>query len=71
MADKVTTGTIESLLQEMKREDCRKGVVLASTEFQPSALKSAKGRPVVLIDGETLYEMAESYPENKRIEDRR
>jgi len=35
-------------------------VVLASTEFQPSATKSAKGRPVVLIDGATLYEIAEN-----------
>jgi hypothetical protein len=60
VADKVGTGTIESLLQEMKREGCRKGLVIASTEFLPSAAKSAKGRPVVLIDGATLYEMAES-----------
>ena len=60
VADKVGTGTIESLLQDMKREGSRKGVVLTSTEFQPGAVKSAKGRPVVLIDGETLYEIAES-----------
>jgi hypothetical protein len=59
VADKVAPGTIESLLQEMKREDCQKGVVLTSTEFTPSAVKSAKGRPVVLIDGQTLYEIAE------------
>lgn len=59
VADKINPGTIESLLQEMKREECRKGVVLASTEFTPGAVKSAKGRPVVLIDGETLYEIAE------------
>lgn len=59
VADKVNPGTVESLLQEMKREGCRKGVVLASTEFTPSAAKSAKGRPVVLIDGQTLYEIAE------------
>ena len=59
VADKVAPGTIESLAQEMKRESCRKGVVLASTEFTPGAAKSAKGRPIVLIDGETLYQMAE------------
>ena len=59
VADKVSAGTIESLLQDMKRENCRKGLVLASTEFQPGAVKSAKGRPVVLVDGPTLYEMAE------------
>ena len=59
VADKVGTGTIESLNQEMKRESCRKGLVIASTEFMPSAAKSAKGRPIVLIDGETLYQMSE------------
>jgi hypothetical protein len=60
VADKVSTGTIESLNQEMKREGTRKGLVIASTEFMPSAAKSAKGRSIVLIDGETLYQMAES-----------
>lgn len=59
VADKISTGTIESLLQDMKREGCRKGVVVASTEFVPSAVKAAKGRPVVLIDGATLFEIAE------------
>jgi hypothetical protein len=59
VADKVNPGTVEGLLQEMKRESCRKGVVLTSTEFAPGATKSAKGRPVVLIDGPTLYEIAE------------
>ena len=60
VADKVSTGTIESLNQEMKREGIRKGLVITSTEFMPSAAKSAKGRTIVLIDGETLYQMAES-----------
>ena len=59
VADKVTPGTIEGLNQELKRERCRKGVVLTSTEFTPGAIKSAKGRPIVLIDGQTLYEIAE------------
>jgi len=59
VADKVNPGTVEGLLQEMKRESCRKGVVLTSTEFTAGAMKSAKGRPVVLIDGLTLYEIAE------------
>ena len=59
VADKVSTGTVESLLQEMKREGCSKGVVVTSTEFNPTAVKAAKGHPVVLIDGETLYEIAE------------
>jgi hypothetical protein len=60
VADKVSTGTIEGLNQEMKREGTRKGLVITSTEFMPSATKSAKGRAIVLIDGETLYQMAES-----------
>jgi hypothetical protein len=59
VADKINPGTIESLAQDMKREGCRKGVVLASTEFTPGAAKSAKGRPIVLIDGQMLYEIAE------------
>ena len=59
VADKVTPGTVESLLQEMKREGVRKGVVVTSTEFTPATLKAAKGRPVVLIDGPTLFEIAE------------
>jgi hypothetical protein len=59
VADKVNPGTVESLAQDMKREGCRKGVVLASTEFTPGAAKAAKGRPIVLIDGPTLFEIAE------------
>ncbi len=59
VADKVNPGTIEGLLQEMKREGVTKGVVLTSTEFTPSATKAAKNRPVVLIDGSLLYEIAE------------
>jgi hypothetical protein len=59
VADKVTPGTIESLLQEMKRDGCNKGVVITSTEFTPAALKAGKNRSVVLIDGATLYEIAE------------
>jgi hypothetical protein len=59
VADKVNPGTIESLVQEMKRESCRKGVVVTSTEFTPGAAKAAKGRPIVLIDGPMLYEIAE------------
>jgi hypothetical protein len=60
VADKISAGTIESLLQEMKRDNSQKGVVITSTEFTPAALKSAKDRPIVLIDGPTLYEIAES-----------
>jgi len=59
VADKVNPGTIEGLNQELKREGCRKGVVITSTEFTPGALKSAKGRLIVLIDGPMLYQIAE------------
>jgi len=60
VADKVSTGTIESLNQELRREGRRKGVVITSTEFQPGALKAGKGRrTIVLIDGPTLFEIAE------------
>lgn len=57
--DKVNPGTIEGLYQEMKQENIQKGVVLTSTDFTPSAAKAAKNRPIVLINGETLYEIAE------------
>lgn len=57
--DKVNPGTIESLVQDMRREGTRKGVVVASTEFTPAALKSVKGRSIVLMDGPTLFEIAE------------
>jgi hypothetical protein len=57
--DKVAPGTVESLYQAMKEEDCQRGVVITSTEFMPSAIKNAKGRPIVLIDGRTLFEIAE------------
>jgi hypothetical protein len=59
VADKINPGTIESLLQEMKRNGYTKGAVVTSTEFSPAAQKSAKGRPIVLIDGPTLYEIGE------------
>jgi hypothetical protein len=59
VADKVSPGTVEGLNQELKREGCRKGIVLTSTEFMPTTLKAAKGRSMVLIDGQMLYEIAE------------
>lgn len=60
VADKVSPGTVEGLNQELKREGGRKGVVLTSTEFLPTTIKAAKGRPIVLIDGQTLYQIAET-----------
>ncbi len=60
VADKVRSGTVESLLQDMKRKEIGKGVVITSTEFTPDVHKSAAGRRnVVIIDGKTLFAMAE------------
>jgi hypothetical protein len=61
VADKVRPGTIESLVQDMKRRGIPKGVAVTSTEFTPDAAKAAAGRRnVVAIDGQTLFDMAES-----------
>ncbi len=61
VADKVRTGTIQSLVQDMRRREIKKGLVITSTEFMPDALKAARGqRSIVAIDGQTLFEMAES-----------
>lgn len=61
VADKVTPGTLQSLVQDMKRKGVGKGVVVTSTEFAPDTLKAGKDRKnVVLIDGQTLFEMSES-----------
>jgi HJR/Mrr/RecB family endonuclease len=57
-AERVSAGAVESLLQEMKREGITKGIVVTSTEFTSSATKSAKDKPVVLIDGITLYDIS-------------
>lgn len=57
IAEKVTPGTIESLLQEMKRENITKGIIVSSTEFTPAAQKSVKEKPVVLIDAVTLLDL--------------
>lgn len=60
VADRVTPGTLQSLVQDMKRRDIRKGVVITSTEFTADAQKAGKDRKnVVLIDGQTLFEIAE------------
>lgn len=61
VADKVRTGTVESLVQDMKRRAIPKGLVITSTEFAPEALKAAKARRnLVAIDGRTLFDMAEN-----------
>lgn len=60
VADKVRPGTIESLVQDLKRRDIARGVVITSTEFTPDAVRAAAGRRnLVAIDGPTLFAMAE------------
>jgi hypothetical protein len=60
VADKVRPGTLESLLQDMKRLGVPKGVVITSTEFTPDTVKAAGSRRnVILIDGKTLFAIAE------------
>lgn len=59
VADKARPGLIESLAQDMRREQVAKGVVITSTEFAPDALKAGRSRKnIVLIDGPTLVKMA-------------
>lgn len=61
VADKVTPGTVQSLLQDMKRREIGKGVVLTSTEFTADALKAGRDRKnLVLVDGPTLFDISES-----------
>lgn len=58
VAEKVSAGVVESLLQEMKRAGTTKGIVVTSTEFASGAVKGVKDKPVVLIDGDTLFEIS-------------
>lgn len=61
VADKVTAGTLQGLVQEMKRRAVGKGLVITSTEFTPDAHKAAKDRAnLLLIDGQTLFDISES-----------
>jgi hypothetical protein len=60
VADKVRSGTIESLVQDMKRRNIPKGIVITSTEFAGDVMKAVSKRNNLLaIDGKTLYEIAE------------
>lgn len=56
-AEKVKPGAAVELTQRMKAEGVTKGVVITSMDFQESAIRWAKDKPVVLIDGETLLTM--------------
>ena len=42
----------------MKRAGTPKGIVVTSTEFASGAVKGVKDKPVVLIDGDTLFEIS-------------
>jgi hypothetical protein len=47
------------LAQDMRSRSIKRGLVITSTEFTES-LKSGKGRRyIVLIDGQTLFDIAE------------
>lgn len=60
VADKVRPGTVESLIQDMRRRSISKGIVITSTEFTPDTLKAVSGRRnIVAIDGATLFDIAE------------
>ncbi|WP_029215066.1 restriction endonuclease [Kallotenue papyrolyticum] len=58
-AEKVKPGLAVELSQRMKEEGVRKGVVITSMDFQESATRWAKDKPIVLIDGATLLSMDE------------
>jgi hypothetical protein len=55
--DKVKPGVAQELAQRMKAEDTTKGIIITSTDFQEAAIRWAKDKPVVLIDGPTLLSM--------------
>jgi hypothetical protein len=61
VADKVGTGTVQGLIQELKRRGIGKGLVIASTEFSPDVARTARERKnILLIDGQTLFDISES-----------
>jgi hypothetical protein len=56
----VRPGIVQSLVQDMQRRGIKKGIVLTSTEFMPDVRKAIKsGAQILLIDGKTLFEMAQ------------
>jgi len=56
-AEKVKPGVAQELVQRMKAEGVKKGVVITSMDFQDGAARWAKDKPVVLLDGPTLLSM--------------
>jgi restriction endonuclease Mrr len=60
VSDRVNSGLIEKLVQDMRQKQIPKGIAIVSTEFTPDAKKSARGRQnIVLIDGQTLFDIGE------------
>lgn len=59
--DKVRPGIVQSLVQDMQRRGIAKGIVITSTEFTADARKPVRNNSaVLLIDGQTLYDMAQA-----------
>ncbi|NJN67893.1 MAG: restriction endonuclease [Chloroflexaceae bacterium] len=60
VADRVRSGMVEMLAQDLQQQGIPKGIVITSTEFAADVNKSARKRSnILLIDGETLFEIAE------------
>lgn len=57
--DKVKQGTVLQFYQRLKEEPDVHGVVITSMDFQDAAVRWAKDKRVVLIDGPTLLAMHE------------
>jgi hypothetical protein len=56
-AEKIKPGVAQDLTQRMRGEGVKKGVVVTSMDFQDAAVRWAKDKPIVLIDGPTLLSM--------------
>ena len=55
--EKVKQGVVLQFFQWMKNEGVQRGVLITSMDFQDAAVRWAKDRPIVLIDGPTLLSM--------------
>jgi hypothetical protein len=55
--ERVKQGVALQFFQWMKTEGVQRGVIITSMDFQDAAMRWAKDKPVVLIDGPTLMSM--------------
>jgi hypothetical protein len=55
--EKVKQGVVLQFVQDVRQDPATKAVVITSMDFQDAAVRWAKDRPVVLIDGPTLLGM--------------